>query len=177
MASVEGVRIPCRIVVAVGTDVHPFDRLVRWADLWALEYPDDDVLVQFGTSRPPRWAVGVESMPRADLLAAFATADAVVVSCGPGAVMDARSMGCRPVVVARRHDLGEHVDDHQTVFADHLDDHALAVRVRTESDFRTMLAGAKLLPFRLDGPAVDVVDAGSGRERVAGLVDALVWSS
>lgn len=166
-----------RVVVTVGTDVHPFDRLVRWADLWALDHPDAEVLVQYGTSRPPRWATGRVSLPRQDLLDAFAAADVVVASCGPGAVMDARSVGRRPVVVARRQELGEIVDGHQHRFAAHLDRTGLALAVDDQDALRAVLDGADRTRFHLPHHEVGRPADGSGRDRVGALVDRLVWTT
>ena len=47
------------IAVLLGTDVHPYARLVSWADDWAREHPDDRVVVQHGYSEPPAVADGV----------------------------------------------------------------------------------------------------------------------
>jgi len=40
-------------------------------------------------------------------------ADVVVTHAGVATIVDAVRAGHRPIVVARRHHLGEHVDDHQ----------------------------------------------------------------
>lgn len=165
------------VVVTVGTDVHPFDRLVRWADLWALDHPDTEVLVQYGSSRPPRWATGRPALPRQELLEAFAEADVVVASCGPGAVMDARSVGRRPVVVARRQDLGEIVDGHQQRFAAHLEETGLALSVADEAGLRDLLDVADRSRFLLPPHQVGRAADGSGRARVGALVDRLVWTT
>lgn len=107
---------PPRVVVSVGTDHHPFDRLIDWIDTWTAAHPDVAVLVQRGTSRVPRSARSVELLGYDELVAAMAGADAVVVQGGPAGIVDARGAGRRPVVVARRPDLGEHVDGHQVTF-------------------------------------------------------------
>ena len=53
-----------------------------------------------------------------DLVAAMADADVVVAQGGPATIMDARSVGHRPVVVPRRGHLHEVVDDHQVAFCE-----------------------------------------------------------
>jgi len=166
-----------RIVVAVGTDSHPFDRLVRWADMWALDHPHDDILIQYGTAHAPRWAKGRSILPHAELLAAFSLCDVAIVSCGPGAVMDARSMGARPVVVPRRVDLGEIVDDHQTVFSRHLEQSGLAIEVTTESQLRSVLDESDMYELRLGSSEARRPADGSGRTRIPALVNRLVWTS
>lgn len=128
-----------KLFVSVGTDMHRFDRLVDWADSWAQEHPDDEVLVQYGTSRVPRHADGVELLGRHEMRETLGSADLVIISCGPGGVMDARREGRLPVVVARRSGLHEHVDDHQIAFSEHLERVGLARSVATEHAFRDVI--------------------------------------
>ena len=106
------------VLVTVGTDHHPFDRLVRWIDAWARGNPDAHVLVQYGTAAPPAVAEGRPLLPADEFRLAIERADAVVCAGGPGAIMETRAAGLRPIVVPRRAALGEHVDDHQRAFAE-----------------------------------------------------------
>lgn len=105
------------VVVLVGTDHHPFPRLVDWADEVALRHPEVHVLVQHGASRAPRVAEGRAYLAHADLRALLARASAAVCHGGPGTIMDARGAGHVPVCVPRDPALGEHVDGHQLRFA------------------------------------------------------------
>lgn len=114
------------VVVAVGTDHHPFDRLVGWVDDWAATRSDVSVLVQRGRSAPTEHCPSVDLLPHGELYKHFADSAVVVSHGGPSTVMDARMVGRLPLVVARDPDLGEHVDDHQQRFARHLDRHGLA---------------------------------------------------
>lgn len=107
---------PAQVVVSVGTDHHRFDRLVDWADRWAASHPDVAVLVQHGTSPAPRHAHAVPMLGYDELVAAMGEASVVVAHGGPATTMDARSVGHRPIVVPRRADEGEHVDNHQVTF-------------------------------------------------------------
>jgi UDP-N-acetylglucosamine transferase subunit ALG13 len=104
--------------VTVGTDVHPFARIVEWIDKW-LEGPGagSRVIVQYGTSPAPHRAEGVVSLPYSDMRRYMSEAAVVVCHGGPGTIMEARRLGAEPIVVPRRHDLGEHVDNHQMHFA------------------------------------------------------------
>ena len=105
------------VLVTVGTDHHPFDRLVEWADAWCLRHPEVEVVVQHGTARAPRRASAHALLGATEFAALLSRADAVVCAGGPGVIMEARRAGIRPIVVPRRADLGEHVDDHQRAFA------------------------------------------------------------
>jgi UDP-N-acetylglucosamine transferase subunit ALG13 len=108
------------LLVSVGTDHHPFDRLVRWAGAWLDGHPGQlRCLMQTGTSAPPaaraaEWRAYLEFDA---LQEAMAGAAAVVCHGGPGTILGARHMGAVPIVVPRQHRLGEHVDDHQVAFA------------------------------------------------------------
>lgn len=112
---------PADVVVTVGTDHHRFDRLIGWVDRWAAEHPDVAVLVQHGTATAPEHAASVVMLGYDDLVAAMRAASVVVAQGGPATIMDARSVGHRPVVVPRIGRLDEVVDDHQITFARWMD--------------------------------------------------------
>ena len=103
------------VVALVGTDHHPFDRLVRWVDSWAARH-DARVVIQHGSAAPPEHAEGVRLLPGDELATLLADATAVVCHGGPGTIADARAAGRLPIVVARDPKRGEHVDDHQQRF-------------------------------------------------------------
>lgn len=112
--------IPFQLSVSYGTDHHPFKRLTSWIDEWSSQQVASRVvlLVQSGFSQGPLSATRTETfLAHDDLLAWFANSQAVIVQGGPGGIMDSRAQGILPIVVPRRSDLGEHVDDHQILFA------------------------------------------------------------
>ncbi|MDP8978154.1 MAG: glycosyl transferase family 28 [Actinomycetota bacterium] len=113
-----GQRAPL-VFVTVGTDHHPFDRLVGWVDEWfaALAPGTARCVMQTGTSRPPRHSEWHDYLGYAEMGGHLRRAAAVVCHGGPATIMDARGAGRRPIVVPRRRSLGEHVDDHQRRFA------------------------------------------------------------
>jgi len=123
-------RSTAELVVSVGTDHHQFDRLIQWIDEWRDLYTDKVVVVQAGTSTPSRHGDSRDLIPHGDLLEMFREAVVVVSHGGPSTVMDARMSGRLPVVVPRDPGFGEHVDEHQLRFAEHLDHHGVAVVVR-----------------------------------------------
>lgn len=107
------------VFVSVGTDHHPFDRLVGWADAWATRHPAADVFVQYGGSSPPSQARGVVQLPRSELLDRVRAANVVVAQGGPGGIIDIRACGKLPIVLPRDPAHGEHIDGHQLRFARH----------------------------------------------------------
>lgn len=159
------------VLVTVGTDHHPFDRLIGWIDRWAAPSPVR-LVVQYGTAVPPRSAEGTPFLTPDEFAALLASADAVVCSGGPGAIMEARAAGLRPVVVPRRSSLGEHVDDHQRSFADFM----AARDLITLADDEPAL-GAALDAVARDRRAhrIDRADgAAAGVTRIGELIDGLV---
>ena len=107
------------IFVTVGTDHHPFNRLIEWIDAWAAEggHNGNLVLVQYGTSVAPQLVPGRDYIRYDEMCEAMTRALAVVSHSGPATIMDARRMGRIPLVLPRNADLGEHVDNHQQRFA------------------------------------------------------------
>lgn len=105
------------IFVSVGTHDAPFDRLLLAGDRLAVEL-GEEVLVQRGVSRLPlpHCAV-VDFASPSDLDAWMREARVVVLHAGSSSFLQARALGRVPVVVPRRPEHGEHVDDHQVRFA------------------------------------------------------------
>ncbi|MGH9297876.1 MAG: glycosyltransferase [Acidimicrobiales bacterium] len=105
------------VVVVVGTDFHPFDRLVDWVDEWCAKAPSNtSCFVQYGRSRPPRVAKGSPYLTHDELQAVMRRATAVVCHGGPATILEARRSGHLPVCVARDPARNEHVDRHQIDF-------------------------------------------------------------
>ncbi|MDT0306761.1 glycosyltransferase [Streptomyces sp. DSM 44917] len=132
------------VLVTVGTDHHPFDRLMTWIEQWPADAPEVRWTVQHGSTRAPA-APGVRAaamMPHDELLAALAEAAVVVCQGGPGSVMDARGAGKVPIVVPRRPELGEHVDDHQVLFARRLEGAGLIRIAAGAGEFRELVTAA-----------------------------------
>jgi len=163
------------IVVTVGTDHHPFDRLVRWVESWLAAGGKDRAhcLFQFGTSARPALAEGVDYLAHDELEAALQGATVVVCHGGPGAIMGARGAGKLPIVVPRESSFGEHVDDHQRDFVRRL---AATGAVRVASGERELWA---LLDQALGDPSAFRAPPEMGRSseavrRLGELVEGLV---
>jgi UDP-N-acetylglucosamine transferase subunit ALG13 len=104
------------VVCLLGTDHHPFDRLVAWCDELAALRPGLDVMVQHGGTAPPRVAVGRDFLDKQALTETLGRAHVAICHGGPGLISDVRSAGLLPLVVARDPGRGEHVDGHQMRF-------------------------------------------------------------
>jgi UDP-N-acetylglucosamine transferase subunit ALG13 len=125
------------ILVTVGTNEQPFDRLVSAA---ALLGGDEELIVQHGSSRVSHgrgeW---VDYLPFDELSERARAARVVVCHAGVGSIMMARRCGRRPVVVPRRHRLREAVDDHQVTLARRLAESGLVTLVEDEAKLEAVL--------------------------------------
>lgn len=153
------------LLVLVGTDHHPFDRVVTWVDEWLEAQTDPpEAFVQHGTARPPRVAGGVPMTDKDELGALMARADVVVSHGGPATITEIRRHGRLPVVVPRDPALGEHVDGHQQRFARRMGTSGFVVTCETREDLHARLDDA------LADPSTLAVDAGEETVRLAASV-------
>lgn len=107
-----------RVFVSVGTDHHPFTRLIDWVDDWEAGRDDVHLIVQHGASRPSLHGTNFELLGGEEIAAEYDAADLVISQVGPGTIADANRSGHRPIVVPRDPALGEVVDDHQVAFGE-----------------------------------------------------------
>jgi beta-1,4-N-acetylglucosaminyltransferase len=126
------------ILVTVGSNGAPFDRLLREVDGIA---PAEELVVQHGPSQiRPRDATCVPFMHFSELERAVAAARIVITHAGVGSVLLALMNGKRPVVVPRLARYGEVVDDHQLHFAERLEREVLVTLVREPTELRSAVA-------------------------------------
>ena len=118
------------IFATLGTHHQPFDRFVRVALAIAADEP---LVIQHGhTGRAPagpsvqwhRW------LRPEDMAALMRAADVVITHAGVATIVAAVRAGHRPIVVPRRHHLGEHVDDHQLQIVSALEDIGIVTQIR-----------------------------------------------
>lgn len=152
------------VVVTVGTDHHPFSRLITWMDRWAQDNSAYRVTIQHGTSTPPEYAEGVALMSRTELMDLLERADAVVCQAGPGSILDARRAGKVPIVVPRLQRLGEVVDDHQVAFAWAMAARGEAIVATTAEEVHFHLSAALADPTSVRRPPAASPAADTGRK-------------
>lgn len=113
------------IFVTVGTHHQPFQRLLD-----ALGSLDGELVVQYGPGDPPPGVARAEAyMPFDAMTECFREAETVVTHAGVGSILCARREGHVPLVVPRRHDLGEHVDEHQAELTRAIAEHGSVIAV------------------------------------------------
>jgi UDP-N-acetylglucosamine transferase subunit ALG13 len=161
------------VLVAVGTDVHPFDRLIDWVQRWR---GDARMVVQYGQSRPPEQAGGQPFLGHAELQRTMADAALVVCHGGPATITEARRNGHVPIVVPRDPSRYEHVDNHQQLFARRLGAAGMVRLCESESEFVAALDLGVADPsaFALGSDVDAMSHRTAAADRVGQVVDGLV---
>jgi UDP-N-acetylglucosamine transferase subunit ALG13 len=135
------------IFVSVGTDHHPFDRLIDVAEAWAAR-TEFGCFIQTGASRTATTTPGSAYLPYESMVEAMRTAAAVVCHGGPATIMLARQCGRIPIVMPRDPDRGEHVDGHQIEFCRWMAAKGQIVLAESAPDLEVHLAAALSDPDR-----------------------------
>lgn len=106
--------------VATGNHNQPFDRLLRMVDEAAARgLLPEPVVAQVGRSATyrPRCARVAETFPPAEMRRLAHGSRLMIVHAGAGLISLALRCGLRPLVLARRREHREHVNDHQVAMA------------------------------------------------------------
>jgi len=105
------------IFVTVGTHEQPFNRLVEYMDNWAKDN-SEEVIIQTGFSTyEPKNCKWSKIVPYSEMVENVAKARIVVTHGGPSSFIMPLQVGKVPVVVPRKKEFNEHVNDHQVDFA------------------------------------------------------------
>lgn len=151
-----------RVVVTLGTyRGFGFRRLLE--RMIKLLPPTAEVLWQTGDTDPSGLGINAhEAIPSRELAVAMREADVVVAHAGVGSALAAFEAGKCPVLVPRRLEQNEHIDDHQVQIATALSESGLAVSPSVEHlDEASLVAAASRRivvrenggEFRLRAPA------------------------
>lgn len=163
-----------RILVTVGTDFHPFQRLVDWAGDFAQKHPEHQVFIQYGTARPPLAVERSQLLDHSQLQTEISRADAVVTHGGPATITEIRRSGLVPICCPRDPARGEHVDGHQLQFTRRLGEAGLVEIAHDVSDIDTHVLSSLR---RLRGGTHSLVPPPPGVQRVGDLMSELLGTS
>lgn len=107
------------ILVSVGTEKFPFNRLMAWLDvLQEANILNEELIVQYGTCTVlPAGARVYRLVREADFRGLIEQARLVIAHCGEGTVLLLDSMQTPFILVPRSVRYHEHVDDHQVELA------------------------------------------------------------
>lgn len=130
-----------RVVVILGSNPYGFRRLLE--RLIAILPRGVETLWQTGVTDTDRLPIDAHrAWPARELHEAMAHADVVVAHAGIGAALSALEVGRIPVLVPRRQELGEQIDDHQMLVAQELAERGLAVTADADTLEMVMLERA-----------------------------------
>ena len=107
------------IFVTVGTHEQPFNRLIKSIHYLKKDGKiNEEVIIQTGYSTYiPQYCVWQKLYPYQEMLELVKQARIVVTHGGPSSFIMPLQIGKIPIVVPRKHEFNEHVNDHQLYFA------------------------------------------------------------
>lgn len=107
------------IFVTVGTHEQPFNRLVECVDTLKRNGTiAEDVVIQTGYSTyEPKYCKWQKLFAYQEMLKLVSEARIVITHGGPSSFIMPLQIGKTPIVVPRRHEFNEHVNNHQVSFA------------------------------------------------------------
>ena len=110
------------IFVTVGTHEQQFNRLVEYMDMWA-ENHDEKVIIQSGYSTyEPKNCEWKTILPYDEMNNLIEKARIVITHGGPSSFVAPLMIGKTPIVIPRKKEFGEHVNDHQVRFCRQVED-------------------------------------------------------
>ncbi len=129
------------VLVTVGTDAFPFERLIEWVDSWLAQGADERVrcIVQHGAARPAKHADSRTFLDFPEFEQLVAEADVIVTHGGPGTIVLCADHEKKPIVVPRLPEHGEVVDRHQVPFTRRLDAEGNVALAESEHELHSML--------------------------------------
>ena len=107
------------IFVTVGTHEQPFDRLVQKVDQMVAEGKiQEPVMIQTGYSTyEPKHCDFSKLLPYSEMERYIREARIIITHGGPASFISALQVGKIPIVVPRKGELNEHVNNHQVEFS------------------------------------------------------------
>ena len=103
------------IFVTVGTHEQQFDRLVEYMDKWAAQN-SEEVVIQTGYSTyKPKYCKWQKLFPYQEMSKRVDEARIVITHGGPSSFIAPLQIGKTPIVVPRKFECDEHVNNHQAL--------------------------------------------------------------
>lgn len=139
------------ILVTVGTEKYPFNRLMEWIDNLIIQgflnLEQEEVVIQYGSCTVvPAGVQNHTVLPETDFLSLVEEARIIIAHCGEG-TMDLLDSVAKPfILVPRQGEKQEHVDDHQLELARELEKQAVPIAY-SQKDLACFLANPVLAEF------------------------------
>lgn len=110
------------ILVTVGTEKFPFDRLMRWIDALIkqgfLQLEQEDIVIQCGSCNfLPDGVKAYSLLPEDQFRKFISQARLIIGHCGEGTINILEEISKPYILVPRSYRFQEHVDDHQVELA------------------------------------------------------------
>lgn len=104
------------IFVTVGTHEQPFNRLIECMDKWA-KCHDEKVIMQIGYSTYiPEYATYKKLFSYQEMNRLINEARLIITHGGPSSFISSLEIGKKPIVIPRKKEFSEHVNNHQLKF-------------------------------------------------------------
>ena len=113
------------ILVTVGTEKFPFNRLMEWIDNLSeqnlIQPEKEEIIIQSGSCTIiPKGVKSYSVLKKTDFLSLVEKARLIIAHCGEGTI-DLLAVRDKPfILVPRSHQFQEHVDEHQVELAEQL---------------------------------------------------------
>ena len=139
------------ILVTVGTEKFPFNRLMEWIDNLIqqnlIQLNQEQIVIQYGSCTvTPRRTNNFSVLPSEEFENILAQARLIIAHCGEGTI-DLLSHIKKPfILVPRNSQYREHVDNHQMELADELAKQGVSI-ANSYQDLAEFLANPKLVPI------------------------------
>ena len=139
------------ILVTVGTEKYPFNRLMEWIDnliAQKLIQPEqEEIVIQYGTCTiVPKGVKSYSVLKETDFLSLVEKARLIIAHCGEGTI-DLLALVNKPFILVPRQFAGqEHVDNHQLELAQELEKQAIPIAY-CQNDLANFLAEPVLAKF------------------------------
>ena len=103
------------ILVTLGTQDKPFERLIKAVEEQIeLKNIKDEVIVQAGCTKYETDKMKIiDYMPIKEFSSLLEKADFIITHAGVGSIIEGLKQGKKMIVVARKKEYGEHVNNHQ----------------------------------------------------------------
>jgi UDP-N-acetylglucosamine transferase subunit ALG13 len=133
--------------VITGTEAYPFDNLIREVDrLKGCGFVKDDVFIQLGScNHIPEYCSYNRWLPFNEMVDNINNASIIISHAGAGTTLLCIELGKRPILVTRKKKYGEHLDDHQILFAEMMEKLDLAIIAYDVKDLELCIEKSKIV--------------------------------
>lgn len=131
------------ILITVGTEKFPFDRLMKWVNQLIaqnlIQPTLEEVIIQYGSCTIiPQQVDSYKLLPASKFVSLVEQADVIIAHCGEGTIDLLTSLKKPFILVPRSGQHLEHVDDHQIELAEQLGKQGVAI-ANSYSDLASFL--------------------------------------